>query len=164
MSDPDKLNISSTLWRTVIDHDAKRYYFDSVINPSVIWVDLDKVDFDSMYLHQMPHFSRLRYREDATWLLQNAGLSIRPMIDIARFIAARINEQMAAVGQMQKEGHVFTHGDLTNRLLISKADVRKKFGQRADAFFAKFTTQPTGTNADFVDPFADQCRRDCTYH
>jgi len=45
MSDPDKPNISSTLWRTVIDHDAKRYYFDSVINPSVIWVDLDKVDF-----------------------------------------------------------------------------------------------------------------------
>jgi penicillin V acylase-like amidase (Ntn superfamily) len=28
----------------VIDHDAKRYYFDSAINPSVIWVDLDKVD------------------------------------------------------------------------------------------------------------------------
>jgi penicillin V acylase-like amidase (Ntn superfamily) len=44
MSDPDKPNISSTLWRTVIDQDAKRYYFDSVINPSVIWVDLDKVD------------------------------------------------------------------------------------------------------------------------
>jgi penicillin V acylase-like amidase (Ntn superfamily) len=44
MSDPDKPNISSTLWRSVIDHDAKRYYFDSVINPSVIWVDLDKFD------------------------------------------------------------------------------------------------------------------------
>ena len=44
MSDPDKPNISSTLWRSVIDHDAKRYYFNSVINPSVIWVDLDKVD------------------------------------------------------------------------------------------------------------------------
>lgn len=44
MSDPDKPNIASTLWRSVIDHGAKRYYFDSVINPSVIWVDLDKVD------------------------------------------------------------------------------------------------------------------------
>lgn len=44
MADPDKPNISSTLWRSVIDHEAKRYYFDSVINPSVIWVDLDKVD------------------------------------------------------------------------------------------------------------------------
>jgi len=44
MSDPDKPNISSTLWRSMIDQDAKPYYFDSVINPSVIWVDLDKVD------------------------------------------------------------------------------------------------------------------------
>lgn len=44
MSDPERPNISSTLWRSVIDHDAKRYYFDSVINPSVIWVDLDKVN------------------------------------------------------------------------------------------------------------------------
>ena len=40
MSDPDKPNISSTLWRSVIDQETKRYYFDSVINPSVIWVDL----------------------------------------------------------------------------------------------------------------------------
>ena len=44
MSDPDKPNISSTLWRSVIDHEAKRYYFESVINPSVIWADLDKLD------------------------------------------------------------------------------------------------------------------------
>jgi penicillin V acylase-like amidase (Ntn superfamily) len=44
MSVPDKPNISSTLWRSVIDQEAKRYYFDSVINPSVVWVDLDKVD------------------------------------------------------------------------------------------------------------------------
>ncbi|MEJ8574973.1 linear amide C-N hydrolase [Microbaculum marinum] len=44
LSDPDKPNISSTLWRTVIDHDARRYFFDSVINPSVIWLDLDKLD------------------------------------------------------------------------------------------------------------------------
>lgn len=46
MSDPEKPNISSTLWRSVIDQDTKRYYFDSVINPSVIWVDLDKVDMN----------------------------------------------------------------------------------------------------------------------
>ncbi len=44
MSDPEKPNISSTLWRTVVDHDARRYYFDSVINPSVVWIDLDKVE------------------------------------------------------------------------------------------------------------------------
>ena len=109
---------------------------------------------DSMFLHQIPHFSRLRYRDDAAWLLQNVGLSIRPMIEIARFIAARINDQMTAVGQMRKEGYVFSHGDLTNSLLIAKADVRKTFGQKADAFFAKFTTQSNRANANFVDPFA----------
>ena len=44
MSDPNHPNISSTLWRTVSDHDAKRYYFESAIMPSVFWVDLEKVD------------------------------------------------------------------------------------------------------------------------
>lgn len=46
MSDPEKPDIASTLWRSVADSQAKRYYFDSVINPSVIWVDFDKVDFN----------------------------------------------------------------------------------------------------------------------
>ncbi|WP_174801016.1 linear amide C-N hydrolase [Martelella limonii] len=44
MSDPEKPNIASTLWRTVAEHDHRRYYFDSVINPSVFWVEL--ADFD----------------------------------------------------------------------------------------------------------------------
>jgi len=44
MSDPNHPNISSTLWRAVSDHDAKRYYFESAIMPSVFWVDLEKVD------------------------------------------------------------------------------------------------------------------------
>jgi hypothetical protein len=109
---------------------------------------------DSLYLHQFSGFSRLRYRDDATWLLQNAGLSIRPMIDIARFIVDRINGQMTAVGHLRKEGHHFTHGGLTNSLLISKADVREKFGQKANAFFSKFATPVSGANAGFIDPFA----------
>ncbi len=44
MADPDHPNISSTLWRAVSDHDAKRYYFESAIMPSVFWVDLEQVD------------------------------------------------------------------------------------------------------------------------
>jgi len=44
MADPNHPNISSTLWRTVSDHDAKRYYFESAILPAVFWVDLAKVD------------------------------------------------------------------------------------------------------------------------
>lgn len=108
---------------------------------------------DSLYLHQFSSFSRYRYREDTTWLLQNVGLSIRPIIDIAKFIAYRINEQMAVVGHMRKEGKEISHGDLTSSLLIAKADVHKKFGDKANAFFAKFATPATNANAAFIDPF-----------
>jgi choloylglycine hydrolase len=34
-----------TLWRTVADHGNMTYYFESVLNPSVLWVDLKKIDF-----------------------------------------------------------------------------------------------------------------------
>ena len=47
MADPDHPNISATLWRTVGDHDARRYYFESTIRPAIFWVDLDKVNLDS---------------------------------------------------------------------------------------------------------------------
>ncbi|MBX7435217.1 linear amide C-N hydrolase [Mycobacterium sp. Y57] len=46
MTDPDKPNISSTLYRIVADHDSKRYYFDNVLDPSVFFVDLAKVDLN----------------------------------------------------------------------------------------------------------------------
>ena len=45
ISTPDEPNISSTLWRTVADHKDRRYYYESVLSPSVVWVDLDEVDF-----------------------------------------------------------------------------------------------------------------------
>lgn len=109
---------------------------------------------ESFYIHQFSRFSRLRYRDDATWLLQNAGLSIRPMIDIAKFIVDRINGQITGVGHMRRKGRVFSHGELTSSLIISKADIRKRFRQKANAFFAKFTTPVTGANAGFADPFA----------
>jgi len=44
MSDPEKPNISSTLYRIVADSDSKRYYFDNVLDPSVFYVDLSSVD------------------------------------------------------------------------------------------------------------------------
>jgi penicillin V acylase-like amidase (Ntn superfamily) len=44
MADPNHPNISATLWRTVTDHDARRYFFESAIQPSIFWVDLAKVD------------------------------------------------------------------------------------------------------------------------
>ncbi|CAN7572014.1 nuclease-related domain-containing protein [Mesorhizobium sp. LjRoot246] len=109
---------------------------------------------ESFYLHQFSNFSRQRYREDAVWFVQNAGLSIRPMLEIADFIIGRVNDQMTTVGHMRMEGHQFTNGDLTNSLLIAKTDVREKFGEKANRFFAKFAISSTGANADFTNPFA----------
>ncbi|MBB3698198.1 linear amide C-N hydrolase [Flammeovirga yaeyamensis] len=45
MEDPDRPNISATLWRTISDNQTNRYYFESALKPSIFWVDLDKVDF-----------------------------------------------------------------------------------------------------------------------
>lgn len=42
---PQSPNNSSTLWRTLFDHQRKLYLFDSTFAPSAIWVDLRKVDF-----------------------------------------------------------------------------------------------------------------------
>lgn len=45
IKDPEKPNLASTLWRTVADHSARRYFFEPVTCPSIFWVDLQKVDF-----------------------------------------------------------------------------------------------------------------------
>ena len=44
MEDPDHPNISATLWRSVSDHEARRYYFESTIQPAVFWVDIANLD------------------------------------------------------------------------------------------------------------------------
>ncbi len=41
----DAPNLSTTRWRVVADHKDRRYYLESVISPSVFWVDLDSLDF-----------------------------------------------------------------------------------------------------------------------
>lgn len=33
-------NISSTRWRTVVDHKRGLYFFESAVSPNVFWVDL----------------------------------------------------------------------------------------------------------------------------
>ncbi len=41
----DQPNISSTRWRTVVDHKDQLYYFESALSPNVFWVDLKEIDF-----------------------------------------------------------------------------------------------------------------------
>lgn len=43
INDPQKPNIATTIWRTVADSKAKRYYYESVYSPVIFWVDLDKL-------------------------------------------------------------------------------------------------------------------------
>lgn len=47
LSTPDQPNISSTRWRTVVDHARSRYYFESTATPNVFWVDLKQLDFSA---------------------------------------------------------------------------------------------------------------------
>ena len=42
---PQKPNISTTLWRVVADQTNLTYYYESTLSPNVIWVDLRKLDF-----------------------------------------------------------------------------------------------------------------------
>ncbi len=106
------------------------------------------------YLHQFLKFGRRRYRNDTEWLLRNVGISIRPMLEIAKFILDRINDQMTVVGHLRSNGRDFSNGELTASLLIPKEDVRKKFGSKSDAFFGKFVTPITKANEKFTNPFA----------
>ncbi|MFP3517062.1 linear amide C-N hydrolase [Pseudomonas sp. SIMBA_077] len=41
---PGEPNISSTRWRSVIDHKQGLYFFESAITPNTFWVDLKKLD------------------------------------------------------------------------------------------------------------------------
>ncbi len=47
IADPKEPNIASTIWRTVSDSKAKRYYFESAYSPSIFWVDIDKMKLDA---------------------------------------------------------------------------------------------------------------------
>ena len=43
--DPTRPNISATRWRTVIDLTNLTYYFESSLNPNIVWVNLNELDF-----------------------------------------------------------------------------------------------------------------------
>ena len=109
---------------------------------------------EALYLHQLVNFSRIRYMKDNEWIVQNIGISIDSMLDIASFIVDYVNDKMTVVGHLREQGHNFTRGDLTDSLLIEKEDVRKNFGADADAFFAKFVTPIVDANGAFSDPFS----------
>ncbi len=46
IADPERPNIASTLWRSVIDIKERRYFFEPTLNPSIFWVDLSKLKLE----------------------------------------------------------------------------------------------------------------------
>lgn len=47
LTTPEAPNISSTRWRTVIDHQRGLYFFESALTPNVFWVDLKALDLSA---------------------------------------------------------------------------------------------------------------------
>ena len=45
ISTPGEPNISTTRWRTVVDHKSLRYFFESALSPNTFWVELTNLDF-----------------------------------------------------------------------------------------------------------------------
>jgi choloylglycine hydrolase len=46
LADPVRPNIAATIWRTVSDTGARRYFFESSYSPSIFWVDIKKLKLE----------------------------------------------------------------------------------------------------------------------
>src|SRR3984885_10491950 len=46
LADPNKPNIAATIWRSVSDLGAGRYYFESAYSPTIFWVDIKKLQLE----------------------------------------------------------------------------------------------------------------------
>lgn len=47
IADPERPNVSTTVWRTVTDLTNRVLYYDSVFSPQVFWVDAKKLNFEA---------------------------------------------------------------------------------------------------------------------
>ena len=47
LNTPEEPNISSTRWRTVVDHKRRLYFFESALTPNTFWVDLKAIDLSA---------------------------------------------------------------------------------------------------------------------
>lgn len=46
VADPDRPNVSTTIWRTVTDLNDRVLYYDGVLSPQIFWIDLKKQKLD----------------------------------------------------------------------------------------------------------------------
>lgn len=47
IADPERPNVSTTIWRTITDLSNRVLYYDSVYSPQVFWIDLKQINFDA---------------------------------------------------------------------------------------------------------------------
>jgi penicillin V acylase-like amidase (Ntn superfamily) len=47
IADPERPNVSTTVWRTITDLTNRVLYFDSVLSPQIFWLDLEKMNFEA---------------------------------------------------------------------------------------------------------------------
>ena len=47
IADPERPNVSTTIWRTVTDLSNKVLYYDSVFSAQVFWIDVKEINFDA---------------------------------------------------------------------------------------------------------------------
>ena len=104
----------------------------------------------SAFNSQYRDMARKRYREDTEWLLRNRGISIRPIIEIAKYIEDHVNNHITFVmDQNDYQTAKIPTAEISNALLVSKDGLIKKFGDKARAFIALFSTSATDANRGF---------------
>lgn len=108
---------------------------------------------ESFYVHQYEYFARQRYRADGEWLLRNAGISIRPMLDIARYLLEVTTAQSTALIAALPAAKDADPGLLTASLCVPKEICRKKFKGKFDTFLKIFAIKPFNENKTFTSPF-----------
>lgn len=47
IANPERPNVSTTIWRTITDLTNRVLYYDSVFSPQVFWIDTKKIDFSA---------------------------------------------------------------------------------------------------------------------
>ena len=109
---------------------------------------------EGYYLHQFEDLGRERYRSDCNWLIENIGISIDQMFDMARFLAHEVNLRMTHLHSTATPDSPLKATDITDSLLVPKADLRQKFGTIAESFCSQFVTSVTNTNGEFTNPFS----------
>jgi len=72
--DPNRPNIASTIFRSVIDLTGEHYFFESTFAPNVVWVDYSKLDFSKASSEQELKVEKRIFslNGDVTKLLQPA--------------------------------------------------------------------------------------------